>query len=601
MVVHISNDEPREEGKVSTFTISGAPVSGRAQEVFYSIENYQGLDYPSATLGADYFGEAYAGSFTFVEGGPTFHKLDLNLVDDLLVEGDEKVTLKVHWFDALTSEYFESSVNSIIRDNDAPPPPPPLPTISVSDGSAPEGERVPFTLTLNAPAPAGGVSVRYDFANLGGATADGSVDYFGRRSGGTAAFAEGETSKVVSVQTFEDEEVEGDETFHIVLSNPVGATIADGAGIGTILNDDAPPPPLTPITVSVQAMNGGAIMEGGQLGFRVTLSRAFEDSSAVVEVTRVSGTATFPGDYTTGNSSGSGAVIFVPGMMSGEFYVQSVQDGTDEPDETITFAISSIVETSSSEFVASTVTATGTILNDDAPPPPPPITVSLAPINTMVTEGGKLGFRVTMSEAATSNVEIEIAVAPGGTADALDGIGGPGFVFAPGATTRDIYINILDDNRYEPNETAFFKLAPVRTTNERPVVASTNVVEFTITDNDPAPMPFTEPQDRKLSNQSNFWGFAPGKEKVATLAGNDLIQYHEGDGRDEITDFQRGADRVQLDRVFISTEHINTFAELRSLATVTSDKKSITVDFDGGDSLTLRGVTTLDAQDWAFQ
>jgi hypothetical protein len=32
----------------------------------------------------------------------------------------------------------------------------------------------------------------------------------------------------------------GDETFSVDLSNPQGATIADGSGTGTIKNDDCP-------------------------------------------------------------------------------------------------------------------------------------------------------------------------------------------------------------------------------------------------------------------------------------------------------------------------------------------------------------------------
>lgn len=43
-----------------------------------------------------------------------------------------------------------------------------------------------------------------------------------------------------------DTTVEPDETFSVVLSNAVNATIGDGTGVGTIGNDDVAPTPRCP-------------------------------------------------------------------------------------------------------------------------------------------------------------------------------------------------------------------------------------------------------------------------------------------------------------------------------------------------------------------
>jgi Ca2+-binding RTX toxin-like protein len=40
---------------------------------------------------------------------------------------------------------------------------------------------------------------------------------------------------------------ESNETFFVNLSAPTGATIADGQGVGTIVDDDASPPPVPPL------------------------------------------------------------------------------------------------------------------------------------------------------------------------------------------------------------------------------------------------------------------------------------------------------------------------------------------------------------------
>ena len=60
---------------------------------------------------------------------------------------------------------------------------------------------------------------------------------------GTLHFEAGQTSKTITVQTTHDSDVELDETFNVVLSDPTGATLAGATGVGTITNDDVPPPP----------------------------------------------------------------------------------------------------------------------------------------------------------------------------------------------------------------------------------------------------------------------------------------------------------------------------------------------------------------------
>ena len=49
---------------------------------------------------------------------------------------------------------------------------------------------------------------------------------------------------MVTVQVKGDTKVEGNEKFHLVLFDPVNASILDDTGVGTILNDDVAPPPM---------------------------------------------------------------------------------------------------------------------------------------------------------------------------------------------------------------------------------------------------------------------------------------------------------------------------------------------------------------------
>ena len=121
------------------------------------------------------------------------------------------------------------------------PEPAPEPALRVSDARANEchpysSGTMHFTVTL-APAAGHDVTVRYQ-------TRDGTArgDLYGisgdyREEYGQLYFAPGETSKTVSVDLIGDWHDEGDETFSLVLSDASGARIADGVGVGTIVND----------------------------------------------------------------------------------------------------------------------------------------------------------------------------------------------------------------------------------------------------------------------------------------------------------------------------------------------------------------------------
>jgi hypothetical protein len=62
------------------------------------------------------------------------------------------------------------------------------------------------------------------------------VDY--QAASGTVTFTAGQTAQTISLTVNGDRTSEPDETFQVQLSSPVGATISDGIGVITILNDE---------------------------------------------------------------------------------------------------------------------------------------------------------------------------------------------------------------------------------------------------------------------------------------------------------------------------------------------------------------------------
>lgn len=111
------------------------------------------------------------------------------------------------------------------------------PKLSIDDVSVDEGDSgttpANFTVSL-APASPESVTITYATAN---GTANAPGDYIAVAAT-PLTFAPGETTKTVTVDVVGDILDEPNETFTVNLSNVTGATIADGQGVGTIVDDD---------------------------------------------------------------------------------------------------------------------------------------------------------------------------------------------------------------------------------------------------------------------------------------------------------------------------------------------------------------------------
>jgi hypothetical protein len=113
-----------------------------------------------------------------------------------------------------------------------------VPSITVDDVSRLEGASgslTPFVFTVLLSISPCGADTTVNYATADG-TAQAGSDY--STTAGTLTFTEGETSKTVSVPVVGDNVFEDDETFFLNLSGVTNGTVADGQGLGTILNDD---------------------------------------------------------------------------------------------------------------------------------------------------------------------------------------------------------------------------------------------------------------------------------------------------------------------------------------------------------------------------
>jgi hypothetical protein len=122
-----------------------------------------------------------------------------------------------------------------------------------SVGSTDERGTVAFTVSLDV---ASAAPTTVDYATADG-TATAGADYVA--ASGTLVFDPGDLSKTVEVRILEDPLPEGDETFELVLVNPVGASVLVSSGTATIEDDDELRPNLVLSKVAAPpAVSSGA-------------------------------------------------------------------------------------------------------------------------------------------------------------------------------------------------------------------------------------------------------------------------------------------------------------------------------------------------------
>lgn len=353
----ITNDDS------ATLTLTGGAIaegnSGTSLLTFTAtlsnpVQDPVSVDYASAdgtaTLADNDYQQA-SGTLNFASL-VTSQQLAVAVVGDVEVEPDQSFAVNLSNLSGPASVSIGTgSAQGTILNDDAT-------SFSIANASITEGtgsnSTLSFTVTLSAPAK-DPVSVQF-------ATADGSAtapaDYVA--ANGTLTFSGGQTSQTVAVTVIGDNLVEPSENLQVVLSNPVGGSIATGTATGTILNDDS-----ASLTIDDVAQYEGLTSRGaGALTpFMFTISSSNPSTSAIsVNFQTADGTATAPTDYV----AGSGTVTIPAGATSATVLISVIPDTMVEPDETFSVNLSAAVGASIAD-----AQGIGTILGDDQPNPVP--------------------------------------------------------------------------------------------------------------------------------------------------------------------------------------------------------------------------------------
>jgi hypothetical protein len=228
-----------------------------------------------------------------------------------------------------------------------------VPDVLIGDVSLNEGDAgttaFSFPVSLSRPS---AFPTTVDFVTADGTATTSDGDY--QASAGTVTFNPGETTKAVAIDVNGDTKFEPDEDFFVNLSNASNATIADGQGKGTILNDD-PIPTISIDDVAVDEGNFGVT----PATFTVSLSNP-SYLAITVDFATADGTATTAdGDYL----ATAGTLTFAPGDIVEPVAVTVNGDTTVEPDETFFVNLSNPMNATIADSQGQ-----ATIVNDDLSP-----------------------------------------------------------------------------------------------------------------------------------------------------------------------------------------------------------------------------------------
>jgi hypothetical protein len=383
----------------------------------------------SATAGQDYGQQ----SGTIVFGsGETQKQIVIGISNDTLLENPENFFVDLSNSQNASLKSDGSSTASVtIADDDSG-----TSTIQFSSATYSVDESAgSVTLTVVR---SGGVqlAVSANYRTVNG-TAEAGSDY--TATSGSVNFATGETQKTIVVPITDDAFIEGDESFSVNFSNPsAGATLGNPSSAGVTIKDNdggGNSVRFNPTTYSAKETPGNSTVT-----LSVVATRLGDPNTTIfANYTTSNGSAMAGQDYT----AASGTIVFSPGETQKFITVTILDDALIENAENFFVTLTNATNASITGSPA-----TVTIADDDSPTATIGFSQSSYDVDEgagfvtlTVTRSGGLGFVATVHYETSD----ESAVA-GKNYVASSG----NLTFAPGETSKDINISIIDEGDADP-------------------------------------------------------------------------------------------------------------------------------------------------------
>jgi len=357
---------------------------------------------------------------TFQPGGPTTFELTVHLIDDTTLEGAE--SFSVFLSEASGAVVGMGTAICHIEDDD-------LPALTILDATSGENSGpLSFWVELSEEST---LDVGFWAITSSASAVEGS-DFIGLN--GQFSIPAGMTEFPVEVELVNDSDAEVDEHLVIQVNSVTNASVADGAALGCIEDDDGLIVFLNDIEVSEA---------DGTAALTLALTRASEENVSVdlhtEDGTALSGVDFLPIDET---------VIIPAGATEISVSLTLIDDGLPEVDE---YFFLNILAANGANVVDSNGLVT--LTSDDV--------VSLSIDDVSIVEGEGSGvLTVSLDQAAPWEVRFQALT--------LDGSANAGVDYEPsdalhtlaaGETRISLAFNILDENESEADETFYLSLS----------------------------------------------------------------------------------------------------------------------------------------------
>ena len=470
VTVAVSPTSVLEDGTtnlVYTFTRTGSNTS--ALTVNYAVSGTATFNTDYVQTGAATF-TSTTGSITFAAGASTA-TLSIDPTTDTTIEPDETIAITLSPNASYAIGTTGTVTGAIINDDISV-------AVSVSPTNVLEGStNGKFTITLNVPAPTGGLVVNY---NATGSTATSTTDYnFTAGTNITAltansfTIAAGQTTATLNVASLTDTVNDPNETIKLNLISGTGYALLNNT---ISISNNSATLTITDVALSIPSIsltvNPTTVLEDGLTNLVYTFTRAGVTTNALTVNYGITGTAANT-DF-TGATTGTGKTItFAAGSATATLTIDPTADTILESNETVALTLA----TGTGYTIGTTTAVTGTITNDDPLP-----TINLSASQTIVeglTSPQNVTYTVTLSNASSQAITVNYTSANGTATAGSDYTSTSGtLTFNAGITSQVINIPILNDSINEANETFTLTLSSPTNAN----LGATTTVTTTITD-----------------------------------------------------------------------------------------------------------------------
>jgi len=459
--------EASEEGDNALFRIrlSETNSSGEAIEIGYEIGG-------TATNGEDY--TSLSGSVSIADGEINA-PIEIEVIDDEAVEGDETVTLTIssaNLPDGITLG-DNSEGTATITDNDEMTFEA-VASLTVEASEADEGGSTLFTFSLDKTNDSGAaIGLQYSISG----TATNGDDY--ATLSGSISIEDGESTAELSVTFTDDNDVEESETLILTLDadgQPDGISLADNSSATVTINDNDE---AFSSTASITATDAEASEDGDNGTFLIALDKTNDSGETIDLEYQISGTATSGTDYT----SLTGSVSIANGESSVEVTLEAIDDDEVEDTETVTLSFSTDNLPDGISVTDNGISATANIIDNDEEYA---AEVSISSEDNTATEGGDdASFTISLSNENTTGEVLTVPYTLSGTAEngsdyaSLSGSA----EIANGSSSVTVSVDITDDSEVEEDETVIVTLNTENLPSSLTAGSPTSMT-LTITDND---------------------------------------------------------------------------------------------------------------------